>query len=98
MYCLHGTHRQWSEVTGSSGEEVSLFSRRSPYLLVYPNGGKYFIWKYRFSPNRSDQFRDYQIGTYGKGPGKYWTLQRAKDVVIRLDQLHKAGEDPRLLK
>ena len=27
-----------------------------------------------------------------------WTLKQAKDEVIRLDQLHKAGEDPRLLK
>ena len=67
------------------------------YVLVYPNGGKYFVWKYRFPPNRSGQFRDYQIGPYGKGPGK-WTLKRAKDEVIRLDQLRKAGEDPRFLK
>jgi len=67
------------------------------YVLVYPNGGKYFVWKYRFPPNRSGQFRDYQIGPYGKGPGK-WTLKQAKDEVIRLDQLRKAGEDPRLLK
>ena len=21
------------------------------YVLVYPNGGKYFVWKYRFPPN-----------------------------------------------
>ena len=67
------------------------------YVLVYPNGGKYFVWKYRFPPNRSGQFRDYQIGPYGKGPGK-WTLKQAKDEVIRLDQLRKAGENPRLLK
>ena len=67
------------------------------YVLVYPNGGKYFVWKYRFPPNRSGQFRDYQIGPYGKGPGK-WTLKQAKDDVVRLDQLRKAGEDPRLLK
>ena len=67
------------------------------YVLVYPNGGKYFVWKYRFPPNQSGQFRDYQIGPYGKGPGK-WTLKQAKDEVIRLDQLRKAGEDPRLLK
>ena len=53
--------------------------------------------KYRFPSNRSGQFRDYQIGPYGKGPGK-WTLKQAKDEVIRLDQLRKAGEDPRLLK
>ena len=43
------------------------------------------------------QFKDYQIALYKKGPGK-WTLKQAKDEVIRLDQLRKAGEDPRLLK
>ena len=29
------------------------------YVLVYPNGGKYFVWKYRFPPNRSGQSWDY---------------------------------------
>ena len=66
-------------------------------MLVYPNGGKYFVWKYRSPPNRSVQFRDYLIVPYGKGPGK-WTLKQAKDEVIRLDQPRKAGEDPRLLQ
>ena len=67
------------------------------FVIVYPNGGKYFIWRYRFPPTREGQRRDYQIGPYGKGPGK-WTLKQAKDEVIRLNQLRKAGEDPRLLK
>ena len=67
------------------------------FVIVYPNGGKYFIWRYRFPPTREGRRRDYQIGPYGKGPGK-WTLKQAKDEVVRLDQLRKAGEDPRLLK
>ena len=67
------------------------------FVIVYPNGGKYFIWRYRFPPTREGQRRDYQIGPYGKGPGK-WTLKQAKDEVIRLLQLRKAGEAPRLLK
>ena len=67
------------------------------YVLVYPNGGKYFVWKYRFLPYCSGQFRDYQIGPYGKAPGK-WTLKQARDEVIRLDQVCKADEDHRLLK
>ena len=67
------------------------------YVLVYPNGGKYFVWKYRFPSNRAGQFRVYQIGPYGKGPGK-WTLKQARDEQARLDVLRKAGEDPRLLK
>ena len=67
------------------------------YTIVYPNGGKYFVWRYRFPPTRKGQRRDYQIGPYGKGVGK-WSLKQAKDEVIRLDQLRKAGEDPRLLK
>ena len=67
------------------------------FIIVYPNGGKYFVWRYRFPPSREGQRRDYQIGPYGKGVGK-WSLKQAKDEVIRLDQLRKAGEDPRLLK
>ena len=67
------------------------------YIIVYPNGGKYFVWRYRFPPDRSGQFRDYQIGPYGKGVGK-WSLKQARDEKDRLDQLRKAGEDPRLLK
>ena len=67
------------------------------YVIVYPNGGKYFVWRYRFPPDRSGQFRDYQIGPYGKGVGK-WSLKQARDEKDRLDQLRKAGEDPRLLK
>ena len=66
------------------------------FVIVYPNGGKYFIWRYRFPPTREGQRRDYQIGPYGKGPGK-WTLKQAKDEVIRVDQLRKAGEDSRFL-
>tara|TARA_Y100000991_G_C21670214_1_gene220621 strand:- start:84 stop:506 length:423 start_codon:yes stop_codon:yes gene_type:complete len=66
-------------------------------MIVYPNGCKYFIWRYRFPSTREGQRRDYQIGPYGKGPGK-WSLKQAKDELIRLDQLRKAGEDPRLLK
>ena len=42
------------------------------------------------------QFRDYQSGPYGKGFGK-WSLKQARDEKDRLDQLRKAGEDPRLL-
>mgnify|MGYP001170308855 CR=1 FL=1 len=67
------------------------------FIIVYPNGGKYFVWRYRFPPDRSGQFRDYQIGPYGKGVGK-WSLKQARDEKDRLDQLRKAGEDPRLLK
>ena len=67
------------------------------FVIVYPNGGKYFIWRYRFPPTREGKRRDNQIGPYVKGPGK-WPLKQAKDDVIRLDLLRKAGEGPRLLK
>ena len=49
----------------------------APYIIVYPNGGKYFVWRYRFPPDRSGQFRDYQIGPYVKGVGK-WSLKQAR--------------------
>ena len=67
------------------------------FVEVYPGGGKYFVWKYYFPPGRKGQQRWYQIGPYGKGPGK-WTLKQARDEQARLDVLRKAGEDPRLLK
>ena len=70
---------------------------KSLFVEVYPGGGKYFVWKYYFPPGRSGQQRWYQIGPYGKGPGK-WTLKQARDEQARLDLLRKAGEDPRLLK
>ena len=66
------------------------------FVEVYPGGGKYFVWKYYFPPGRKGQQRWYQIGPYGKGPGK-WTLKQARDEQARLDVLRKAGEDPRLL-
>ena len=38
-----------------------------PVCARYPNGGKYFVWKYYFL--QIDQVSsDYQIGPYGKGP------------------------------
>ena len=64
---------------------------------VGKGGGKSFLGITRFPPNRSGLLRGYQIGLYGKGPGK-WTLKRAKDGVNRLDKLRMSGEDPRLLK
>ena len=70
---------------------------KSLFVEIYPGGGKHFVWKYYFPPGRSGQQRWYQIGPYGKGPGK-WTLKQARDEQARLDLLRKAGEDPRLLK
>ena len=67
------------------------------FVVVYPNGGKYFVWKYRYPPGRSGQQRWHHIGPYGKGSGK-WSLKAARDERDRLDQLRKAGDDPRVLK
>ena len=38
-----------------------------------------------------------QIGHYGKGFRK-WSLMAAQNEKTRLDQVRKAGEDPRVLK
>ena len=67
------------------------------FVVVYPNGGKYFVWKYRYPPGRSGQQRWHHIGPYGRGSGQ-WTLKAARDERDRLDQLRKAGDDPRVLK
>ena len=80
----------------SVGDSILIINLKSEWWL-YPNGGKYFIWRYRFPPTREGQRLDYQIVPYWKGPGK-WTLKQARDEKDRLDQLRKAGEDPRLLK
>ena len=69
------------------------------FVVVYPNGGKYFVWKYRYPPGRSGQQRWHHIGPYGRGSGQWqWTLKAARDERDRLDQLRKAGDDPRVLK
>ena len=67
------------------------------FVVVYPNGGKYFVWKYRYPPGRSGQQRWHHIGPYGRGSGQ-WTLKAARDERDRLDLLRKQGEDPRVLK
>tara|TARA_Y100001968_G_scaffold333165_1_gene394486 strand:+ start:232 stop:534 length:303 start_codon:yes stop_codon:yes gene_type:complete len=69
----------------------------SLYIEIYPKGGKYFLWNYRFPPGREGQQRWYQIGPYGKGSGQ-WTLKGARDEKSRLDALRRQGEDPRVLK
>ena len=67
------------------------------FIEVHPHGGKYFVWKYRYPPGRGGQQRWHHIGPYGKGSGK-WSLKAARDERDRLDQLRKAGDDPRVLK
>jgi hypothetical protein len=69
----------------------------SLFVEVYPNGGRYFVWRHRFPPGKEGKLRDYQIGPYGKGPGQ-WTLKEARDERARLDVLRRQGEDPRALK
>ena len=67
------------------------------YVVVYPNGSKYFTWVYHCPRGRGGQQRWHEIGPYGKASGK-WSLKAARDERDRLDQLRKAGEDPRVLK
>ena len=67
------------------------------FVEVYPNGGRYFVWRHRFPPGKEGKLRDYQIGPYGKGPGQ-WTLKEAREERERLDVLRRQGEDPRALK
>ena len=69
----------------------------SLFIEVYPNGGRYFVWRHRFPPGKEGKLRDYQIGPYGKGPGQ-WTLKQAREERARLDVLRRQGEDPRALK
>ena len=68
-----------------SSYPLSHFSSH-PHLLSTPS-----------PPGRSGQQRWHHIGPYGRGSGK-WTLKAARDERDRLDQLRKAGDDPRVLK
>ena len=34
----------------------------SLFIEVYPNGGRYFVWRHRFPPGKEGKLRDYQIG------------------------------------
>ena len=67
------------------------------FVVVYPNGSKYFVWGYRFPPGRSGQQRWHHIGAYGRGSGQ-WTLKAARDEKDRLDLQRKEGQDPRAVK
>ena len=69
----------------------------SLFVEIYPNNGRYFVWRHRFPPGKEGKLRDYQIGPYGKGPGQ-WTLKEAREERARLDVLRRQGEDPRSLK
>ena len=51
------------------------------YVVVYPNGSKYFTWVYRYPPGRGGQQRWHHIGPYGKGSGK-WSLKAAREGVF----------------
>ena len=45
------------------------------YLLVHPNGSKYFVWGYRFPPGRGCQQMWHHIGAYGRGSGQWPSRQ-----------------------
>ena len=70
---------------------------KSLFVEVHPQGGKYFVWVYRFPPGKKGQQRWYHIGPYGKDPGE-WTIAKARVEKDRLDLLRRQGEDPRTLK
>ena len=58
---------------------------KSIYLEIYPNGRKYFIWKYRYPSNQNGNVRDYQIGPYGSKKNE-WTLEKAFNERNRLEK------------
>ena len=72
------------------------------YLTVYPSqkvkdGGKYFVFKYRYPPAgvavaTKRKQKTYRIGVYGKGVGEF-TLRAAKDEWLRIKQwMHQTGK------
>ena len=69
----------------------------SLFIEVYPEGGKYFCWSYRYPAGRKGKQRWYQIGPYGYTAGS-WTLLDARKEKAKLEILRIQGQDPRALK
>jgi hypothetical protein len=60
------------------------------HLEVNPQGGKYWIWRYRFPPGRAGKQRDYRIGTYPKV-----SLKKAREIRDQQrKRLYDEGIDP----
>ena len=91
------TDKEVSELK-SKNKKYRVSCGSSLFIEVYPEGGKYFCWCYRFQPGRKGQQRLYQIGPYSSKKAWSWNLKQAKEEKARLDVLRRQAEDPRELK
>jgi integrase len=84
---LRPTEKKYRRSVGGGGLSVE----------VYPNGGKYFVWRHRFPPERKGKQCDYQIGPYGSGATQ-WSLAKARQERDRLEVLRREGKNPKTVK
>ena len=61
------------------------------FVVVYPNGGKYFVWKYRFPPDHSGQQRLHHIGAMDVVQGNELSSLPLRDKIIYLVKLLLGG-------
>ena len=69
----------------SKDKQYKIFDGKGLFVLIHPNGSKYFRWEYKFEGKR----KTYAIGVY---PAK--TLKQARDERLEAQKLVNEGSDP----
>ena len=77
-------------------KQFRVAARNGLFVAVYPNGGKYLVWKHCFPLGRGGKQRWHHCGVYGRC-SEQWTLKAARDEKNRLD-LQRRRQDPMAVK
>ena len=69
----------------SKDKQYKIFDGKGLFVLIHPNGSKYFRWEYKFEGKR----KTYAIGVYPET-----TLKQARDERLEAQKLVNEGFDP----
>ena len=69
----------------SKDKQYKIFDGKGLFVLIHPNGSKYFRWEYKFEGKR----KTYAIGVYPET-----TLKHARDERLEAQKLVNEGSDP----
>ena len=69
----------------SKDKQYKIFDGKGLFVLIHPNGSKYFRWEYKFEGKR----KTYAIGVYPET-----TLKQARDERLEAQKLVNEGSDP----
>ena len=69
----------------SKDKQYKIFDGKGLFVLIHPNGSKYFRWEYKFKGKR----KTYAIGVYPEA-----TLKQARDERLEAQKLVNEGSDP----